>query len=109
MKERELNGIQSRFQIPIDHYLRLPTLEETNTTLVGGHGLGVYLASLRAGLCIPLSSFGMKLLDYHCIIPAQLHLNSCTQLVGFTVLCHMIHVSHSVELFDCFNRLRSVE
>ena len=109
MKERELSGIQSRFQIPIDHHLRLPTPEEISTPLVGGRGFGVYLASLRAGLRSPLSSFGMEWLDYHCIVPPQLHPNGWAQLVGFTVLCRMIEVPPSVELFGCFYRLRRVE
>ena len=81
MKERELGRIQSCFQIPIDHHLKLPTPEETSTPLVGGRGFGVYLASLRAGFRFPLCSFGMEWLDYDYIVPTQIHPNDWAQLV----------------------------
>ena len=50
--------------------------EEMSAALVQGHGFRVYLASLRAGIHFPLSTFSMEWLDYHCIIPGQLHPNA---------------------------------
>ena len=53
----------------------------------------------------PLPSFAKEWLRHYRIVPAQLHPNDWTQLVGFSILCHQQDMVPSLMLFSCFFRL----